>query len=117
MLSLKPVFCCIISSFYIKPQLSSPATMAFFCCNISSFYIKPQLSTKEYYDQLSCIISSFYIKPQLPYNKNNPNVRCIISSFYIKPQHSPFGKMDLTIVLYLHSTSNHNMKDKIFGND
>ena len=33
---------------------------------------------------------------------------CIISSFYIKPQHSPFGKMDLTIVLYLHSTSNHN---------
>ena len=33
---------------------------------------------------------------------------CIISSFYIKPQRVPFCNILVHVVLYLHSTSNHN---------
>ena len=34
---------CLISSFYIKPQLSQYGAGQDRCCLISSFYIKPQL--------------------------------------------------------------------------
>ena len=34
--------------------------------------------------------------------------RCIISSFYIKPQHLRRDEAVTGVVLYLHSTSNHN---------
>ena len=34
------------------------------CCIISSFYIKPQRRTRKLSPSSSCIISSFYIKPQ-----------------------------------------------------
>ena len=34
--------CCIISSFYIKPQHNLAILFYQFCCIISSFYIKPQ---------------------------------------------------------------------------
>ena len=36
------LLCCIISSFYIKPQLFTGNVIPDFCCIISSFYIKPQ---------------------------------------------------------------------------
>ena len=55
---------CIISSFYIKPQLYFHDPKITICCIISSFYIKPQLRRLGYCPSLSCIISSFYIKPQ-----------------------------------------------------
>ena len=35
--------CCILSKFYIKPQLFSIAWPATWCCILSKFYIKPQL--------------------------------------------------------------------------
>ena len=55
-----------------------------------------------------CIISSFYIKPQQKANEQNYDFRCIISSFYIKPQHWICSGSSYIVVLYLHSTSNHN---------
>ena len=78
------------------------------CCIISSFYIKPQLQLVKAYLHLSCIISSFYIKPQLFTSDVIPNFCCIISSFYIKPQPSEECWRPIGVVLYLHSTSNHN---------
>ncbi len=55
-----------------------------------------------------CIISSFYIKPQLEIINKCYKICCIISSFYIKPQLSDDLNGELRVVLYLHSTSNHN---------
>ena len=39
---------------------------------------------------------------------------CIISSFYIKPQHTNITHCWSSVVLYLHSTSNHNLPDNKF---
>ena len=58
--------------------------------------------------QKGCIISSFYIKPQQPHAHQRGLHRCIISSFYIKPQRTMGYKLAGYVVLYLHSTSNHN---------
>ena len=55
-----------------------------------------------------CIISSFYIKPQLGLRYEKIECGCIISSFYIKPQQRKFHICKKPVVLYLHSTSNHN---------
>ena len=46
--------------------------------------------------------------------KQDVCLRCLISSFYIKPQ--PIGREKQTnlVVLYLHSTSNHNCKYEYF---
>ena len=102
-------FGCIISSFYIKPQLVAFPTVALWCCIISSFYIKPQPRDTLPFFALSCIISSFYIKPQLTTISSPELSCCIISSFYIKPQLHPPNILSLSVVLYLHSTSNHNL--------
>ena len=124
-------------------------------CIISSFYIKPQLQVFYYIYKGSCIISSFYIKPQ-------PTIKCIITwlklyyifilhqtttqvglnksqtaLYYIFILHQTTTSMTCTkimrrlyyifilhqtttaclsllaavsVVLYLHSTSNHNSR-------
>ena len=144
---------CLISSFYIKPQLLLFLPFKVNSCLISSFYIKPQpansdgdfgtvvlylhstsnhnsLSMQKNYFELSyifilhqttthchqlimvlsCLISSFYIKPQRSKRVWLPYRCCLISSFYIKPQQSMEDSIFYTVVLYLHSTSNHNGK-------
>ena len=59
---------------------------------------------------LGCIISSFYIKPQQISICCFGCCCCIISSFYIKPQPMMRANRYYRVVLYLHSTSNHNQK-------
>ena len=57
---------CILSKFYIKPQLfvsNNPPTRR---CILSKFYIKPQPKYTEHWAFHSCILSKFYIKPQQP---------------------------------------------------
>ena len=78
------------------------------CCILSKFYIKPQLKAEYNASKFSCILSKFYIKPQrLPSNSGqryqlylieilhqtttmaSTSLRvsgCILSKFYIKPQ-------------------------------
>ena len=77
-------------------------------CVISYFYIKPQLLPTTPAARPSCVISYFYIKPQQIRNKLDNRRSCVISYFYIKPQQrlGIFGKK--LVVLYLTSTSNHN---------
>ena len=44
---------------------TSPWTWArLLCCILSKFYIKPQLSRIHSYSAIRCILSKFYIKPQ-----------------------------------------------------
>ena len=105
-------YCILVRLYYIfilhQTTTSAMLSFIFLRCIISSFYIKPQLLDKIQNYSASCIISSFYIKPQHTQCANFEELGCIISSFYIKPQLIfrcwPF----LAVVLYLHSTSNHN---------
>ena len=75
-------------------------------------FILHQTTTRsmEYLCVFSCIISSFYIKPQLWCRFFCLAPCCIISSFYIKPQLPRRKFFWLKVVLYLHSTSNHNRR-------
>ena len=126
---------CLISLFYIKPQPSRRVTLATNDCLISLFYIKPQPAERNSETRAHCLISLFYIKPQplavwhvrvgnclisLFYIKPQPcalssfrSKNCLISLFYIKPQLTWFNLNIQFIVLYLFSTSNHNLKRKI----
>ena len=122
---------CLISCFYIKPQLRvsihfltsvvlylvSTSNHNYewcnrcsrWCCLISCFYIKPQLNTTLHKKAVCCLISCFYIKPQLGRHSAVAPNSCLISCFYIKPQRGSCTYMDRDVVLYLVSTSNHNL--------
>ena len=77
-------------------------------CILSKFYIKPQLVAIPLLLNMSCILSKFYIKPQLSFLKYRPEPRCILSKFYIKPQLYRRRDMLPRVVSYRNSTSNHN---------
>ena len=120
-------------------------------CILSKFYIKPQLRLEREFARCSCILSKFYIKPQLlqslpitfsvvSYRNSTSNhnevlffddgvelylieilhqtttirrpvpilVCCILSKFYIKPQQSPSTKPSfsrLYLIEILHQTT------------
>ena len=78
-------------------------------CILSKFYIKPQLLTLILRVSFSCILSKFYIKPQQRFDIEIPNPRCILSKFYIKPQLSVGSLLLRLVVSYRNSTSNHNV--------
>ena len=97
-------FRCILSKFYIKPQLVLEALLLPPCCILSKFYIKPQLMMPFQNLVYGCILLKFYIKhnvfipsenglvvskgyikPQ-PLTINPAFVAFILSKFYIKPQ-------------------------------
>ena len=77
---------CILSKFYIKPQLLGELSERHPGCILSKFYIKPQLYPVDECPAIRCILSKFYIKPQLWGLTHRPGSRCILSKFYIKPQ-------------------------------
>ena len=81
-------------------------------CILSKFYIKPQLRGRSGYSRWRCILSKFYIKPQLNFLYLFITFRCILSKFYIKPQHFDFEKRIDYVVSYRNSTSNHNLEEK-----
>ena len=84
-----------------------------FSCILSKFYIKPQLFIVLFVLRFCCILSKFYIKPQLSYCKCLFQLCCILSKFYIKPQ-QPGGDQHRTqVVSYRNSTSNHNSSRRI----
>ena len=101
---------CILSKFYIKPQLGHNYPQFCSCCILSKFYIKPQQQTLKDFHQFSCILSKFYIKPQLFYLPVYRYIRCILSKFYIKPQLRLERELACCVVSYRNSTSNHNSR-------
>ena len=99
---------CILSKFYIKPQLRRRLSGCGSSCILSKFYIKPQLARQWLMVPCGCILSKFYIKPQLGSALYGEVLGCILSKFYIKPQHNPILPARLSVVSYRNSTSNHN---------
>ena len=99
---------CILSLFYIKPQLLPALSFKLLNCILSLFYIKPQRVAVQGQGFFNCILSLFYIKPQPIQDENGNAVDCILSLFYIKPQHVIRRQRCQHIVSYLFSTSNHN---------
>ena len=77
-------------------------------CILSKFYIKPQLVCRFYVRRKCCILSKFYIKPQQSREYFDTFQSCILSKFYIKPQPSVPFDSSLIVVSYRNSTSNHN---------
>ena len=78
------------------------------CCILSKFYIKPQLGYHHSQFRSCCILSKFYIKPQPKYTEHWAFHSCILSKFYIKPQQRANVMRNLRVVSYRNSTSNHN---------
>ena len=99
---------CILSKFYIKPQLLADEYSFASSCILSKFYIKPQLWPLALLVQACCILSKFYIKPQQRYVLMPSPACCILSKFYIKPQHGNHSSFAISVVSYRNSTSNHN---------
>ena len=100
--------CCILSKFYIKPQLCWRSVAGAGGCILSKFYIKPQHEPLASHIPRCCILSKFYIKPQLrheaavfpivvSYRNSTSNHNSLVS-----------GSWSLVVVSYRNSTSNHN---------
>ena len=102
--------CCLLSYISFLHQTTTMSCMSWLVmhCLISLFYIKPQLLDKDTRMENNCLISLFYIKPQLVFVSLYNVIHCLISLFYIKPQLIARVIFDPHIVLYLFSTSNHN---------
>ena len=77
-------------------------------CILSKFYIKPQLRNVSLNQDFRCILSKFYIKPQLGFQLPKASRSCILSKFYIKPQLCQIPRDICAVVSYRNSTSNHN---------
>ena len=99
---------CILSKFYIKPQQRPPSVEISASCILSKFYIKPQPQTRSRRQHGSCILSKFYIKPQPAAGIDSRVEGCILSKFYIKPQLTFALFFQFIVVSYRNSTSNHN---------
>ncbi len=82
-----------------------------FRCILSKFYIKPQLVLEALLLPPCCILSKFYIKPQLMMTTREGSMRCILSKFYIKPQRVHTSFENGLVVSYRNSTSNHNIEN------
>ena len=89
LLRCSPPLRCILSKFYIKPQLVARNERKEHGCILSKFYIKPQPRVSPQNSTRSCILSKFYIKPQHCPGWYSLLDGCILSKFYIKPQHCP----------------------------
>ena len=78
-------------------------------CLISLFYIKPQLMTDNNQLPCSCLISLFYIKPQLTHFA--PRKHYVVLYRYSTSNHNCClrAKKNRVVVLYRYSTSNHNL--------
>ena len=123
---------CILSKFYIKPQLHRWNSRFSSCCILSKFYIKPQLTRIHSY---SAIVVSYRNSTSNHNRDYRPRYRrglylieilhqtttvlslflgfccCILSKFYIKPQPRGVYCLDVDVVSYRNSTSNHNKPD------
>ena len=100
---------CLISYFYIKPQLRESIAPSALRCLISYFYIKPQLSS------VSAKSNSVVLYPISTSNHNHLSIRPIIRSVVLYPistsNHNLVSGKEYChgVVLYPISTSNHNL--------
>ena len=78
-------------------------------CLISSFYIKPQLAVNVVFEGTNCLISSFYIKPQQC--RSRPMIRCIVLYRLSTSNHNgclyATDALTLSYIVFLHQTTTH----------
>ncbi len=98
---------CLLSLFYIKPQLNGHSRKAVRYCLLSLFYIKPQQPIDLMSDHPLSFISILHQTTTSTRRHQEP-LNCLLSLFYIKPQHEVTYQYEDMIVFYLYSTSNHN---------
>ena len=77
-------------------------------CILSKFYIKPQLDLPQFPPFWRCILSKFYIKPQLRWQR--PDFCCVVSYRNSTSNHNvdAVSMSGVSVVSYRNSTSNHN---------
>ena len=121
--------CCILSKFYIKPQLISMIVSSLPCCILSKFYIKPQqpLASECFCGVVSYrnstsnhnrtawhrsiyalyLIEILHQTTTPAWTRAHP-LCCILSKFYIKPQLHPSSVghgLKLYLIEILHQTT------------
>ena len=122
---------CLISLFYIKPQrpdrVRFPLPIVLYLYSTSNHNLAVSWTPRKPLSYISilhqttttswalvrglhCLISLFYIKPQRASCTTLRALYCLISLFYIKPQRVDEVPVHVEIVLYLYSTSNHNLQ-------
>ena len=99
---------CILSKFYIKPQLDVANIVV-------SHVVSYRNSTSNHNKQRSHTAVSDVVSYRNSTSNHNPNAAkrasapsCILSKFYIKPQLKTSSESLETVVSYRNSTSNHN---------
>ena len=101
---------CLIPLFYIKPQHIAFVSYGYI---LSYTFILHQTTTSHFCMTDGTLLSYTFILHQTTTTCQFffTFKDCLIPLFYIKPQRSVVNCPQLTIVLYLYSTSNHNMAD------
>ena len=106
--SLRRFFGCILSKFYIKPQLLGRFYVGRYCCILSKFYIKPQHFLNSEFD--TAVVS---------YRNSTSNHNCaraisvhniVVSYRNSTSNHNShlWSSRSVCVVSYRNSTSNHN---------
>ena len=87
---------------------SSCVSLFILCCILSKFYIKPQLRVRTLRRNRSCILSKFYIKPQQ--RLQDANIENVVSYRNSTSNHNHHDTVEyqFKVVSYRNSTSNHN---------
>ena len=104
---LKLPLSCILSKFYIKPQHADPL-LAYW--DVVSY--RNSTSNHNYRGKKRVVIALYLIEilhqTTTMQKQSELSYGCILSKFYIKPQHTANNNMNLCVVSYRNSTSNHN---------
>ena len=89
---------------------SSCVSLFILCCILSKFYIKPQLRVRTLRRNRSCILSKFYIKPQQ--RLQDANIENVVSYRNSTSNHNHHDTVEyqFKVVSYRNSTSNHNCR-------
>ena len=104
---------CILSKFYIKPQLYPMDECPAIRCILSKFYIKPQ--QRRVFRQYDCVVSY----RNSTSNHNHPETgsapRLVVSYRNSTSNHnfSPGDPTAIAVVSYRNSTSNHNQWENL----
>ena len=106
----------MLSYIFILHQTTTLSHIQQLCLLLSYIFILHQTTTTLMFTFLPFMLSYIFILHQTTTTKRrmSPSRRCLISSFYIKPQHCISSNRQVSVVLYLHSTSNHNSKSERF---
>ena len=99
------LYLCSTSNHNRFVTLKQCITIVLYLCSTSNHNFHYLL----YICNLYCLIPLFYIKPQPIRSLTKDVSDCLIPLFYIKPQQGHTALYPRPIVLYLCSTSNHNL--------